>query len=380
MPDAPEPAPAPRRPRLSRARRLAFAGVILGLALLACEAVARVAFEPPRPTYLDHPYLRRVRAPGSSHTLRDPWTDEEFLLQVDAHGFRTTTLEPPGTPKPAGTYRIFFLGASTTENVVLPDERTWPALVARALEARLGGAPKVHAVNAALSGNTIADSFSMLAHRVLALEPDLVVMLEGINDLVLGMSERFDPTHERDARAPPRPRLSDWLVDRSRLLQVAGRALERLGDEDRGERLRARREGQAPTPGLDPTRGLPSFRRYLRMSAALCRQAQVPLLLLSQPSIYKERLSPDEVARLWMGNLDHGQVNADPETMRRGMLAFNACVRDVAREEGALFLDLDAALPKDLERFYDDCHYTAKGNEEVARAVVEALLAGGRLP
>ena len=64
----------------------------------------------------------------------------------------------------------------------------------------------------------------------------------------------------------------------------------------------------------------------------------------------------------------------------RGMQAYNARIREVAEERGVRFVDLDAAVPKDLEHFYDDCHYTAQGNQRVAAALSEALLREGELP
>ena len=42
-----------------------------------------------------------------------------------------------------------------------------------------------------------------------------------------------------------------------------------------------------------------------------------------------------------------------------------------------LLIDLEKALPKDLEHLYDDCHYTAKGNAVIADAIAQALLAKG---
>ena len=127
-------------------------GAPLLLLLLLAEGVARLVVPEPAVYYQAHPYLRRVRAPGSDQTLTDPFDPERrFTLRVDSQGFRSPRGEVPAT-KPAGVYRIFFVGASTTENVVLPDSETFPWLVEQALEARLEGVD-VEAGNTGLSGH-----------------------------------------------------------------------------------------------------------------------------------------------------------------------------------------------------------------------------------
>lgn len=83
------------------------------------------------------------------------------------------------------------------------------------------------------------------------------------------------------------------------------------------------------------------------------------------------------IRALWLGCLDHGALNLDTRTLLRGMQVFNEAVRDLAREQGHLLIELEPAVPKDLEHSYDDCHYTTRGNEVVARQIVAALLAEG---
>jgi hypothetical protein len=55
--------------------------------------------------------------------------------------------------------------------------------------------------------------------------------------------------------------------------------------------------------------------------------------------------------------------------MRKGMAQFNGAAKAVAAQRGAAFVDLDAAVPRDLDHFHDDVHLTRAGNERVADAV-----------
>lgn len=378
-----DPAGSPRRP-LPLGKKLGFLLAPLLLCLGLGELLARALSSPPAPLYLDHPYLRRVRAPGASHELISPpgagLDGQRFLLHVDEHGFRSRGLEPPGTPKPAGTYRIFFVGASAVENVAVPDERTFEALVEAELNVRLGGAPRVVVVNAGLSGNVVADTVSLVLHRVLALEPDLIVAMDGLNDMIQSTSRRFDPAHGSEATSPRAPRPGEVLRAWSRLADLSGRALDRAGAEDRYARWRRRRREQPFTTGADPTRGLPYWRRYLALLSAACAEARVPLAFMTHPCLWRPDLSPREDEALWMGWVAHGELNLDTPTLLRGLEAWNGALREHAAARGDLLIDLAGAVPRDLDHFYDDCHFTARGNEVAARAIVAALLQGGRLP
>lgn len=363
--------------RLSGRKKALFLALLLLPLLLLAECTARVAGPAdPTPITAAHPYLRHVRAPEASQELVHPRTGEAYRFTVDAYGFRCGSLVPPGQPKPKEAYRIFFVGASTTENVAVDDAESFPWRVETQLNAQLEGVA-VRGVNTGIAGNTIADSFSLIAHRILALEPDLVVVLHAINDMRMSASSVFDPSHYADRLAPPKVRFSDLLERHSKLYRLFERAKKRMRTRSREEKYKQRAAETPLTEGVDPARGLPYFRRYLGMIAALCAEARVPLALMTQPSLYKPELSQAEQAALWMGYVNHGELNFSPETLRGGMQAYNDELRRFANARGLLLIDLERVVPKDLEHFYDDCHYTAQGNAVIAAEITRVLLAQG---
>jgi len=48
------------------------------------------------------------------------------------------------------------------------------------------------------------------------------------------------------------------------------------------------------------------------------------------------------------------------------MRRYNRIQGEVAAEAGFTFIDLEPILPKDLDHFIDDCHFTLRGSQRVA--------------
>ncbi len=359
---------------------LGVAGVCV-LLLLAAEGVARLVAPPPPPLYVHHPLLGPSLAPN---TVMDRLSIDEppvvFKLEVNALGFRGKRMKEAAKPK--GTYRVFFLGASTVENVLLPEERTFPGRVDDALAERFKGAPPVEVANTGVSGTGLEYSLGMLVNRVLPLEPDLCVFLHGHNVFFDSMRLDWDP--KAPPLPPPPPKFKDWLASTSRLvalLEARKRAESSRTDNKKWWYEGHRRERQVqfekdgkkyPTPKVDVKRGIPHFKQQLHRLALLCRDAGAACAFLTQPVLYKDGIAAAEEAAIQGVHID-GQ-NLDTPTLKYAMDAYNEAIRQVCREEGAILVDAAAEVPRDLAHFVDDAHLTSKGNEAVAASVLKAIL------
>ena len=100
--------------------------------------------------------------------------DQGFLMPSRVHDHPDLTLA--------------FLGGSTTECRVVPEDSRFPYLVGRRLEEAL--TVKVNSYNAARSGNNSLHSINILLHKLMPLKPDVVVMMHNINDLVALLYEK----------------------------------------------------------------------------------------------------------------------------------------------------------------------------------------------
>ena len=186
--------------------------VAIVVILLTAEVVVRV---------------RQTILYGSAARLEDAYIDDPKLdlrvpvanfssgrISVNSLGFRGPGI---AMPKPAGTVRIAFLGASTTWcSEVSGNDFVWPHLVTASLSKTFPGT-RFDYVNGGVSGYTIQSIQKNLQYRVAPLQPDVIVIYEAANDLSIEVRElalkrgiientRVEVTQSRRAHAPPRRR------------------------------------------------------------------------------------------------------------------------------------------------------------------------------
>lgn len=94
-------------------------------------------------------------------------------------GFRGPEIE---INKPPGTFRILANGGSTTYGAGLEDDETWPSQLQRILHEKYGYT-QVEVINTGSVGYTTWNSLASLAFRELDLQPDLLIVYHGTNDV-----------------------------------------------------------------------------------------------------------------------------------------------------------------------------------------------------
>jgi lysophospholipase L1-like esterase len=150
-------------------------------------------------------------------------------------GFRG---DPLRVPKPPDEIRVFMVGGSTTECLVLDDADAVTAVLQRELQKGIRAGRTVKVYGAGKSGDRTDDHLAMIVHRVLLLEPDLVIVFPGINDLRAAIAG-YDFRHYNydisggsepppDDQGPPQ-RLGFWSLMRLSACEFQlGRALHAL--------------------------------------------------------------------------------------------------------------------------------------------------------
>lgn len=351
------------------AATLALVGVALGIAVLLAELAARHRYQPVPVRRVWDPFAYRIPTPGLVDIF-EGLDGKTMTVRLDGLGMRTWLALPhqprPGaesvrapksepvqvdtTPEPI---RLVFLGGSTTENYPFAEPDTFPGLVGAAVATAVGRPVEVR--NAGASGATTAVTLGRLQHQVLDLQPDLVVVMHAINDLVAG----FAPGYRADQRHLAMPPPTD------------PRSASRLLAWLRARRPRVLRPASVPAvvaPAIEDWSQHPSFApfaRNLRSILAIARAHGLPLLVVTQPTTYAT--GDDTRFRLIRRHRERGIAIPDSASLARGMAAFNAAARAAATEAGSPVFELERAMAANESLFLDECHYTRAGNREVAR-------------
>jgi len=293
---------------------------------------------------------------------------------VNSRGYRGPEI---ALPKPRDVYRIVALGGSTTFGLFLD---SWQLTYPHKLEQHLRSVydySQVEVVNAGAPQYSTWESAVNMLLRVPDLEPDMIIIYHGINDVGVRLTdpEYFDGLYsargywtDQDDPLPP-----------SSLLRFA---MKRLGFELQAEYI------------LDAKFRVPDGIRSCMLDASRAGYCQgydmsASDVLSANPPIYFERnvrnmirlargMNSEVLLLTWAYSpLDFpiegggGMVYA---YLQDGVDEHNAIVRKIAEEEGTLFYDLAASMPIDQKFWVNGIHMKAAGTAEMARQVAEYLV------
>jgi hypothetical protein len=366
----------PVRPRLKVT--VLVIGLVIGV--LGVDTYLRHLMANRAPTFLAdmyHPYLQNV--PNSAMNK----------LAINAAGFRGKDIPPTRQNPPS--YRVFLFGGSTMFSGTLRVPDSPGGILEHLLKERYPGID-FQIQNAATDWHSSQHSVMKLLFQALDYDPDVVVIYHGVNDLVRGLT----PTelsrgeywndyrhylgavvglldHNRTRRTVMRLYTGCWFSD------FRYDAVPVLGPDGRGVNgMRVIFLPRTEPVEVTEWKSLGAFERNMRYFAEIAQARGIPVVMASQPSIYRPDLTERELAPTWIAAAHHEDGRRPSlASMIDGMAQFNATTRRVAEDMGAGFVDLDAAMPKTLEYFYDDVHYTRRGAEVVAQTLYEHLVGEG---
>lgn len=293
-------------------------------------------------------------------------------------GFRGDSLI---TPKPAGEFRVFMVGGSTTECFYLDDHDAINAVVQRELEKL---SPQLHArvYGVGNSGAASDDHVAVIANRLVHLQPDLVVVFCGINDLARA-AVGFDYLHYTDHYPPlhiPRWKhllLSSQIVRRIFYLRTridpTDVEIQQSMTKTTNYGTKVALERSAPETNEPPRTDLDSYRRNLESMVGLARVHGFDLIFMTQQTTWDSSVDKNAAAWHWMRYRD-GKTYSE-SAMNAAMERYNETMREVAQQDSVGLFDTARVIPKSLEYFYDDCHFNPRGASEAGVGLARLIAA-----
>lgn len=361
-------------------RKTLLGGACVGLLLLLglAEYILEQVTPPPPPQrsirLKEHdPFLYQVIRANRQRLERqyglivDSLEEKAYVFRTDEHGFvmPTKVYDDPDLS-------IFFLGGSTTECTLVDEDSRFPYRAGVLLSQRLKA--KINAYNGGVRGNNSLHSLNILLNKVVPLDPDIVVLMHNINDLntllLAGTYWNNNPT--RSALVvidPQRERLKRFLRTTGETLLPGlyyGLQLNRLFRGRSDEFAEERR-----TRVVDPTRvDGRAFAANLITFVQICRARQIMPVLMTQPSRLSP--SPDEVTKKNMERFA-ASWGVDYAAYRGLFERFNEIIRQVAREQNVLLIDLAVQVPPDKAYMFDIVHLNTEGSKLVSTIIANHL-------
>ncbi len=339
------------------------------------------------------------------HFQRTAHTADVIAGVAGPSRFTINALGMRGDPLPRDpAYHLLAVGGSTTICAYLDDAEAWPRLVQSHLTDALGSGT-AWVGNVGRPGHTTAQH-KLQMEKLLEQhdELDAVILLIGINDMLIHLAvatdgpgglmraggrlrpgapgRAFSIHPEDDAGDPWYLRNAFGRVWRLHAARAAETGLSRM--DDRGAmvgRMRAARQRATSFRDELPdlSKKLATYARNVNEILDLAERSQVRVLLLTQPTLWRKDLTPDELGLIWAsgGSLHHIDADAtfySAGALTRAMKMYNDALLAVCRERSVDCLDAAEQLPRTAEIFFDDAHYTEEGSRRLARLVAEHLL------
>jgi lysophospholipase L1-like esterase len=364
--------------------RLGLVGAGIGFALCILELGLRVWFstqgtELDRARYLydratleaKNPSALFVGVPYLNYTLNPE------AAGVNERGIRGRLVE---VPKPPGVFRIVALGGSTTYGHNLEVSESWPNQLQQTLLVQYSRR-NVEVINLGVPGYNSLDSVVNLATRGLALEPDLIIVYDGVNDIADRLYE--DPAcYQTDTPL--------FGIGKNRgTWQPASRELP----PSALYRFAALQFGWME----DPTTitGNMGITGWCPPASEIVADVSV---LAQKPPIYFERNERSIAAIAQSGGVQilfssiawdvaaaRQALAADPslkgtETLMLAIDEHNALIQKIAEETGALFVDLAGEMGDGPYFQGDQLHQSAEGTRRQAEIYARYLIEQGIIP
>ncbi|HEX5133671.1 MAG TPA: SGNH/GDSL hydrolase family protein [Candidatus Krumholzibacteria bacterium] len=366
----------------SRSHNLLLALFSIATVLLVVEIALRVFAPFPNPyAFVDVNQYIRFQYPRNYAAVTEvepglPGTAGIHHFTTNNMGFRGGDLVQP---RPADEYRIFLVGGSTFECFYLDDR----AEIGRVLQDSLppladGRTARVY--NVGLSGAASDDHIAMIGQRLVHLQPDLIVVFAGVNDLTRSIFD-YDYLHYD---APPKPshawyktvamnfqlvrrlhRLVTKMVPDARTIQESRTLVSNYARQ-----IALQRTG---VPATTPPRvDRDSYATNLRTMIGMAREVGSSVVFMTQQTTWNSPVDAD--AREWSWMRYRAGITYSEADMDAAMDSLNDVMRQVAEESHVPVFDLARWMPKSLEYFYDDCHFTPAGAAAAGTRLAEFLV------
>lgn len=304
--------------------------------------------------YSRHHYLQYIPNPNY----------EKGANKHNSRGFRGDEIV---VPKPKDTFRVVALGGSTTYTTAVDDYRkSYPSLLQEGLKER--GYENVEVVNAGVPAYSSWESLLNLQLRVLDLEPDMIIIYHGINDVHPRLVYPYDSyVGDNSASRVPYEQYVESFWDRSTALRIIRTGL--------GMRIPYGGIGFRRTFEYVPTNFAEQYYHQDRNNvypSEIFVEHPVSEMLANNKPIFFERNIKNMIAIAKANDIDvmlatwawsplFEEARASSEEYTGAFKEQNAIVLDICEETQVACYDFATEMPQDRVYWFDGRHVSEEG-------------------
>jgi lysophospholipase L1-like esterase len=270
---------------------------------------------------------------------------------------------------------IIAIGGSTTECFYLSDDSCWTSLLSERLKSKI---PNIWINNAGYQGHSTFGNFILLNEHVKKLNPDYVLLMAGMNEINRNDILKDESVSINSGKVSA----WGWLKRNSRVTALALNIqrwlmAERLHVTDNyvpiepneaNYRRFTRQYADSVLAGQQPL--VDAYQKRLGRFLDSCLANKIKPVLITQPMLFGYGFDCKTNADLSLynvGNIYNGEI------AWKLLELYNNATRQTARNYNIPLIDLAYQLPKCSTYFYDICHFTNEGSNEVSRILALSL-------
>ncbi len=283
-------------------------------------------------------------------------------------------------PKPANEFRIFMVGGSTTECLYNDDSKA----INRVLQDELNKSPMgnltVKVYGAGKSGDASDDHVSMIVHRIVSLQPDMIIVFAGINDLTRSIGN-YDYLHYVKESPPQRLRSLKYLATDSQIVRrfyyLFGEMSPPVTQVFQEIHLRSQYRDKVrlcntlPVSNERPRIDEAAYAKNLQTIEGVTRAHGTKLILMTQQTTWNGPGNAN--LKEWHWSLCRSGTHYREDFMDEALKVLNEQARVVARQAAIPIYDLAETMPKSRNFFYDDVHFNDRGAREAALGLAKLI-------
>ena len=296
---------------------------------------------------------------------------KKYTLRVDENGYII-----PSQIHPEADLTIVFLGGSTTECLYMDEDDRFPYQVGRLIERDLK--LKVNSYNSGKAGNNSLHSIDILLNKVMFINPDIVVMMHNINDLIILLFEKsyWNNNKMKSPIIEIKPSIGknldlSLIILRDYCVPNLSRALGELFDRFFvKKRLTEFPAIQGKKIEINSSQLLQDFKANLEIFIDICRHRHIVPVLMTQANRFKE--DPDAFVASLIRRIEiaHGITYKE---FKEIFDLFNEQIRIVGKSNNVLVIDLDNKIPREKQYMYDTAHLTSLGSRLTSQVIYQNL-------